>query len=315
MAKKKSLFQEFTKGIIKENPVLRLVLGTCATLAVSTAASNAIGMGLATTFVLVCSNAVISLLRNVIPDKVRIPSYITIIAAFVTIVQMFIKAFSPELDSALGIYLPLIVVNCIILGRAEMFANKHRVLPSIVDGLGMGVGFTATLLAMGIIVLLGALAYFVLTLVVNRRTPASPDTRYTAENGISVYYESAVWPVCEMTEDATLGRALELASAQSSDDANYQVVLFQRGTKDTYEDFIGQSEKELKQAYGVISPRKVDLNIDGAAVTAVRCDIQAYYAVLATIEYGSGDVIYVSGLTKLASISDIVNLVESVSLS
>ena len=119
------------------------------------------------------------------------------------------------------------------------------------------------LLAMGIIVLLGALAYFVLTLAVNRRTPASPDTRYTAENGISVYYESAVWPVCEMTEDATLGRALELASAQSSDDANYQVVLFQKGTKDTYEDFIGQSEKELKQAYGVISPRKVNLNIDG----------------------------------------------------
>ena len=170
------------------------------------------------------------------------------------------------------------------------------------------------LLAMGIIVLLGALAYFVLTLAVNRRTPASPDTRYTAENGISVYYESAVWPVCEMTEDATLGRVLELASAQSSD-ANYQVVLFQKGTKDTYEDFIGQSEKELKQAYGVISPRKVNLSIDGAAVTAVRCDIQAYYAVLATIEYSSGDVIYVSGLTKLASISDIVNLVESVSLS
>ena len=162
------------------------------------------------------------------------------------------------------------------------------------------------LLAMGIIVLLGALAYFVLTLVVNRRTPASPDTHYTAENGISVYYESAVWPVCEMTEDSTLGRALELASAQSSDDANYQVVLFQKGTKDTYEDFIGQSEKELKQAYGVISPRKVNLSIDGAAVTAVRCDIQAYYAVLATIEYDSGDVIYVSGLTKLASISDIV---------
>ena len=116
------------------------------------------------------------------------------------------------------------------------------------------------LLAMGIIVLLGALAYFVLTLAVNRRTPASPDTRYTAENGISVYYESAVWPVCEMTEDATLGHALELASAESSDDANYQVVLFQKGTKDTYEDFIGQSEKELKQAYGVISPRKVNQN-------------------------------------------------------
>ena len=158
MAKQeKSLWQEFSKGIIKENPVLRLVLGTCATLDVSTAASNAIGMGLATTFVLVCSNAVISLLRNVIPDKVRIPSYITIIAGFVTIVQMFIKAYSPALDSALGIFLPLIVVNCIILGRAEMFANKHRVLPSILDGLGMGVGFTATLLLMGIIrELLGA---------------------------------------------------------------------------------------------------------------------------------------------------------------
>ena len=104
MAKQqKTLWQEFTKGIIKENPVLRLVLGTCATLAVSTAASNAIGMGLATTFVLVCSNAVISLLRKVIPDKVRIPSYITIIAGFVTIVQMFIKAYSPDLDKALGI--------------------------------------------------------------------------------------------------------------------------------------------------------------------------------------------------------------------
>ena len=111
------------------------------------------------------------------------------------------------------------------------------------------------LLAMGIIVLLGALAYFVLTLVVNRRTPASPDTRCTAENGISVYYESAVWPVCEMTEDATLGRALELALPEQRR-RNYQVVLFQKGTKDTYEDFIGQSEKELKQAYGVISPEK-----------------------------------------------------------
>ena len=154
---KKSLLQEFTKGIIKENPVLRLVLGCCATLAVTTAASNAIGMGAATTFVLVCSNAVISLLRNVIPNKVRIPAFITIIAGFVTIVQMFIKAFSPALDTALGVFLPLIVVNCIILGRAEMFASKNKVLPSIRDGLGMGVGFTAAMLAMGIIrELLGA---------------------------------------------------------------------------------------------------------------------------------------------------------------
>jgi len=148
---KKSLFQEFTKGIIKENPVLCLVLGTCPTLAVTTSASNAIGMGVAATAVLVCSNAVISLLRRFIPDKVRIPAYITIIAGFVTIVQMLVKAFAPAINDSLGIYLPLIVVNCIILGRAEMFAGKNPVLPSILDGLGMGVGFTAALLCMGII--------------------------------------------------------------------------------------------------------------------------------------------------------------------
>ena len=154
---KKSLLQELTKRNIKESPGLRVVLRGCATLAVTTAASNAIGMGAATTFVLVCSNAVISLLRNVIPNKVRIPAFITIIAGFVTIVQMFIKAFSPALDTALGVFLPLIVVNCIILGRAEMFASKNKVLPSIIDGLGMGVGFTAAMLAMGIIrELLGA---------------------------------------------------------------------------------------------------------------------------------------------------------------
>ncbi len=157
MAKKNGLMHEFTKGIIKENPVLRLMLGACATLAVTTAASNAIGMGLATTFVLVCSNAVISLLRNVIPDKVRIPAFITVIAGFVTVVQLIVKAFAPSLDTSLGVFLPLIVVNCIILGRAEMFASKNRIIPSIVDGLGMGVGFTAALLAMGIIrELLGA---------------------------------------------------------------------------------------------------------------------------------------------------------------
>lgn len=171
------------------------------------------------------------------------------------------------------------------------------------------------LLAMGVIVLLGALAYFGLTLAVNRRTPANPDTHFYAENGISVDYESAVWPVCQMTEDAALGHALQLASGEDSANANYQVVLFQRGDKATYEDFIDQSEADLKAAYGVISPRKVKLQVEGATVTAVRCDIQAYYAVLATIEYDSGDVVYVSGLTKLASISDIVNLVESVSLT
>ena len=137
-----------TKGIIKENPVLRLVLGTCPTLAVTTAAINGIGMGVAATLVLLGSNIVISLLRHVIPDKVRIPAFITIIAAFVTIIQMLIKAYLPEIDSALGVYLPLIVVNCIILARAEMFASKNPVLPSILDAIGMGIGFTVALLAM-----------------------------------------------------------------------------------------------------------------------------------------------------------------------
>lgn len=151
MAQKKSLFQEFTKGIVKENPVLCLMLGTCPTLAVTTSAVNAIGMGVAATAVLVCSNAVISLLRKAIPDKVRIPAYITIIAGFVTIVQMLVKAFAPTINDSLGIFLPLIVVNCIILGRAEMYASKNPVVPSILDGLGMGVGFTAALLCMGII--------------------------------------------------------------------------------------------------------------------------------------------------------------------
>ena len=148
---KQGYLKEFTKGIVKENPVLCLVLGTCPTLAVTTSASNAIGMGVAATAVLVCSNAVISALRKLIPDKVRIPAYITVIAGFVTIVQMLVKAFAPSINDSLGIFLPLIVVNCIILGRAEMFAGKNPVVPSILDGLGMGVGFTAALLLMGVI--------------------------------------------------------------------------------------------------------------------------------------------------------------------
>jgi electron transport complex protein RnfE len=136
------------KGIIKENPVLVLVLGTCPTLAISTSVTNALGMGLAATVVLFCSNIVISALRKVIPDKVRIPCYIVLIAGFVTIVQMIVKAYAPALDEALGVYLPLIVVNCIILGRAEMFANKNKVIDSALDGLGMGIGFTLTLFVM-----------------------------------------------------------------------------------------------------------------------------------------------------------------------
>ena len=143
--------KELTKGILKENPVLRLVLGTCPALATSTSVVNAIGMGIATTMVLICSNIVISALRKVIPSKARIPSYIVIIASFVTIVQMLIKAFVPALDESLGVFLPLIVVNCIILGRAEAFASKNPVLVSAVDGLGMGIGFTAALSCMGFV--------------------------------------------------------------------------------------------------------------------------------------------------------------------
>lgn len=147
----------FTNGLLKENPTLRLVLGTCPTLAITTAAINGIGMGLAATLVLVCSNVVIAALRNIIPDKVRIPAFITIIAGFVSVVQMLVKAFTPSLDAALGIYLPLIVVNCIILGRAEAFASKNPILPSLLDGLGMGLGFTAVITIMGAIrELLGA---------------------------------------------------------------------------------------------------------------------------------------------------------------
>lgn len=157
MKSKSDNLSVLTNGIIKENPVLRLVLGTCPTLAVTTSAINGIGMGVAATLVLVCSNLAISLLRNFIPDKVRIPAYITVIAGFVSVVQTLVKAFAPALDKSLGVFLPLIVVNCIILARAETFASKNPVLPSILDGLGMGIGFTATLTLMGAIrELLGA---------------------------------------------------------------------------------------------------------------------------------------------------------------
>jgi len=140
-----------TNGILNENPTLRLVLGTCPTLAVTTSLSNSLGMGLAVTVVLISSNAIISLLRKVIPDKIRIPAYITLIAGLVTIVQFLLKAYLPELNSSLGIYIPLIVVNCIILARAEMFASKNNVFYSILDGLGMGIGFTFALSLIGAI--------------------------------------------------------------------------------------------------------------------------------------------------------------------
>ncbi len=157
MKQKISNLTVLTNGLLKENPVLRLVLGTCPTLAVTTAVFNGIGMGAAATFVLICSNIVISLLRKVIPNGVRLPCYIVVIASFVTLVQMIVKAYVPALDTSLGVFLPLITVNCIILGRAEMFASKNGVVASALDGLGMGIGFTLALVFMSAIrELLGA---------------------------------------------------------------------------------------------------------------------------------------------------------------
>ena len=158
---KKSKVSILTNGIIKENPVLRLVLGTCSTLAVTTAVSSALGMGAAFTFVLVCANIMISLLRKVIPGKVHLPCYIVIIAGFVTIVQMLMQAFVPALYATLGVFIPLIVVNCIILGRAEAFASKNNAFDSALDGLGIGLGFTLSLTVIGTIrELLGSGAVF-----------------------------------------------------------------------------------------------------------------------------------------------------------
>ena len=144
-----SYMKEFTKGLIKENPNLVMLLGMCPTLAVTTMAENGLGMGLATTFVLVCSNLVLSLLKKVIPGTVRLPCFIVVIAGFVTFVSIMLDAFLPSLSQALGVFLSLITVNCIILGRAEMFACKNKILPSILDGLGMGLGFTASLIIVG----------------------------------------------------------------------------------------------------------------------------------------------------------------------
>ena len=143
--KENKYLKTFINGLLTENPVLVLLLGMCPTLAVSTSVNNAIGMGLATTFVLTCSNVVISLLRKIIPGEIRIASFVVIIAGFVTIVQMLLSAFLPELNKSLGVFIPLIVVNCIILGRAEAFASKNGVLSSAIDGLGMGAGFTIAL--------------------------------------------------------------------------------------------------------------------------------------------------------------------------
>lgn len=168
-----STLKTLTNGIFKENPVLRLVLGTCPTLAVTTSAKNGIGMGLAATAVLLGSNIVISLTRKLIPDKVRIPAFITIIAGFVTIVQLLLKAFLPSLDKELGIFIPLIVVNCIILARAEMFASKNNVFRSVLDAVGMGIGFTLALIIIGSIrEVLGAGTWFGITLTADLFDPA-----------------------------------------------------------------------------------------------------------------------------------------------
>ncbi len=151
----------FLNGILKENPIFVLFLGMCSTLAVTTSAFNAVGMGLSTMIVLIFSNMFISMLRRFIPDKVRIAAYVVVIAGFVTIVQMLIEAYAPAVSAALGIYIPLIVVNCIILGRAEAFASKNSVLLSAADGAGMGLGFTLALLIIGSVrEILGAGTFF-----------------------------------------------------------------------------------------------------------------------------------------------------------
>ena len=153
-------------GIVKDNPTFVLMLGMCPTLATTTSAINGLSMGLATMVVLICTNFVISCLKNLTPDKVRIPVFIVVIAAFVTILQMVIKAYLPDIDKALGLFIPLIVVNCIILGRAEAFAAKHSPVGSLFDGIGIGLGFTLALTLLGIVrELLGACSIFGLTLL------------------------------------------------------------------------------------------------------------------------------------------------------
>ena len=151
MAKKQSFLSVFLNGLIFENPTFTLMLGMCPTLAITTAGSNGVGMGLATTAVLVCSNLFISLLRNFIPEKVHIPSFIVVIASFVTMIDLFMKAYLPDLSASLGMYIPLIVVNCIIFARAESFAFKNPPVLSIADGLGMGLGFTAAITLLSVI--------------------------------------------------------------------------------------------------------------------------------------------------------------------
>jgi electron transport complex protein RnfE len=174
VAKKKKGFSVFINGIINENPTFRMLLGMCPSLAVTTMAKNGLGMGAAATFVLVGSNFIISLIRNIVPDKVRIPAYITVIATFTTIVQMLLAVLLPELNKQLGIYIPLIVVNCIIFARAEMFAQKNGPILSILDALGMGAGFTIAITIIGSVrEILGSGTWMGYPVTVNLFSPAT----------------------------------------------------------------------------------------------------------------------------------------------
>jgi len=173
MAEKKKAFTVLLNGLLNENPTFRLLLGMCPSLAVTTMAKNGLGMGAAATFVLVGSNLVISLIRKIVPDKVRIPAYITVIAGFTTMVQLLLAAFLPELNKQLGIYIPLIVVNCIIFARAEMFAQKNGPLLSVLDGIGMGAGFTIAITVIGSVrEILGAGTWMGIPVTVNMFEPA-----------------------------------------------------------------------------------------------------------------------------------------------
>lgn len=169
----KTLLERLKAGILIDNPTFMQVLGMCPTLAVTTSAQNAVGMGLATTAVLICSNTVISLLRKCIPSKIRIPAFVVIIASFVTMIDLLLQAYIPELHAQLGLFLPLIVVNCLILGRAEAYASKNKVIPSLFDGLGMGLGFTLALTTIGTVrEILGAGSLFGISVMPATYEPA-----------------------------------------------------------------------------------------------------------------------------------------------
>ncbi|MDD2634017.1 MAG: electron transport complex subunit E [Bacteroidales bacterium] len=180
--------KNFTKGFFKENPVFILLLGLCPTLGVTTSAINGLGMGLATTFVLIGSNVVIAIIKGFIPDKVRIPAFIVVIASFVTIIDLVMSAYVPALYESLGLFIPLIVVNCIVLGRAEAFASKNTVFSSLIDGLGMGLGFAFALTLLGgLREILGSIAIFNWKIFEGIAHLINPETDYTQPDGILVF--------------------------------------------------------------------------------------------------------------------------------